>query len=60
LAVLIDRHGHRQVPIQADYVARKIDTRTNQRVDVQWSEDGGDDVVYLDAYELGSTSPVGH
>lgn len=47
LAVLVDRHGHRQLPIQADYVARKLDTRPGQRVDVQWAEEGGDDGVYL-------------
>jgi pyrimidine operon attenuation protein/uracil phosphoribosyltransferase len=49
LAVLIDRHGHRQLPIQADYVARKLDTRPAQRVEVRWVEDGGDDGVYLEA-----------
>lgn len=48
LAVLVDRHGHRQLPIQADYAARKLDTRPGQRVDVHWSEDGGDDGVYLE------------
>jgi pyrimidine operon attenuation protein/uracil phosphoribosyltransferase len=48
LAVLVDRHGQRQLPIQADYVARRIETRRDQRIDVQWSEDGGDDVVYLE------------
>lgn len=47
LAVLIDRHGHRQLPIQADFVARKLDTRANQRVDVSWQEMGGDDGVHL-------------
>lgn len=48
LAVLIDRHGHRQLPIQADYVARKLDTRPGQRVEVSWTEDGGDDGVHLE------------
>lgn len=47
LAVLIDRHGHRQLPIQADYAARKVDTRPGQRVDVHWKEDGRDDGVLL-------------
>lgn len=47
LGVLVDRHGHRQLPIQADYVARKLDTHPGQRVDVHWIEDGGDDGVYL-------------
>ncbi len=47
LAVLIDRHGHRQLPIQADFVARKIETRNRERVEVTWAETGGDDCVYL-------------
>ncbi|MBX3745444.1 MAG: bifunctional pyr operon transcriptional regulator/uracil phosphoribosyltransferase PyrR [Verrucomicrobiae bacterium] len=47
LAVLIDRHGHRQLPIQADYAARKLDTRPEQRVDVHWTEDGREDGVLL-------------
>jgi pyrimidine operon attenuation protein/uracil phosphoribosyltransferase len=47
LAVLINRVGHRQLPIQADYVARGLETRADDRVDVRWSEDGGDDRVYL-------------
>lgn len=49
LAVLIDRHGHRQLPIAADYVARRLDTRPTQRVEVRWVEEGGDDCVYLEA-----------
>lgn len=48
LAVLIDRRGHRQLPIQADYVARRLETKPEQRVDVRWTEDGGDDCVYLE------------
>ena len=48
LAVLVDRHGHRQLPIQADYVARKLETHRGQRVDIAWAEDGGDDCVYLE------------
>ena len=47
LAVLIDRHGHRQLPIQADYVARKLETRPHQRVEVCWAEDGAEDGVSL-------------
>lgn len=49
LAVLIDRRGHRQLPIQADYVARRLETRAEQRVEVRWTETGGDDGVYLEA-----------
>jgi pyrimidine operon attenuation protein/uracil phosphoribosyltransferase len=48
LAVLIDRVGGRQLPIQADYFARRLETRLDQRVDVRWTEIGGDDRVYLE------------
>jgi pyrimidine operon attenuation protein/uracil phosphoribosyltransferase len=48
LAVLIDRLGDRQLPIQADYFARRLETRPEQRVDVRWTETGGDDRVYLE------------
>jgi len=48
LAVLIDRLGNRQLPIQADYFARRLETRPGQRVDVRWAEDGGDDCIYLE------------
>ncbi|MCC6233841.1 MAG: bifunctional pyr operon transcriptional regulator/uracil phosphoribosyltransferase PyrR [Verrucomicrobiales bacterium] len=47
LAVLVDRLGHRQVPIQADYVARKVESLPGQRVEVMWSEDGSEDGVFL-------------
>lgn len=45
LLVLIDR-GHRELPIQADYVGQKITTSRTERVDVYLAErDGKDDVV---------------
>lgn len=46
LAVLVDR-GHRELPIRADFVGKNLPTSTLQRVDVRWSEDGGDDTVLL-------------
>lgn len=49
LAVFIDRLGDRQLPIQADYFARRLETRPGQRVDVRWTETGGDDRVYLES-----------
>ncbi len=47
LAVLVDRLGHRQLPIQADYIARRIDSLAAQRVEVLWSENGSEDGVFL-------------
>jgi pyrimidine operon attenuation protein/uracil phosphoribosyltransferase len=47
LAVLIDR-GHRELPIKADYVGKNIPTAAQERVNVNWREEGGDDLVYLE------------
>lgn len=47
LAVLVDR-GHRELPIKADFVGKNVPTASNEKVDVQLKEDGGDDVVYLE------------
>ena len=46
LAVLVDR-GHRELPIQPDYVGRTITTKRDERVDVQLDREGGapDEVV---------------
>ncbi len=47
LAVLIDR-GHRELPIQADYVGKRIRTARADRVDVRLAEiDGTDEVVLV-------------
>jgi pyrimidine operon attenuation protein/uracil phosphoribosyltransferase len=48
LCVLIDRRFSRQLPIQADYVGRPIDSIITQKVKVYWKEkDGKDEVVLL-------------
>lgn len=47
LAVLIDR-GHREVPIKADFIGKNVPTSLNERIDVQLTEQGGEDVVYLE------------
>ncbi len=53
LLVLIDR-GHRELPIQPDFVGRKIKTRKNQMVEVQLKEiDGGEQVILLEAETTG-------
>lgn len=46
LAVLIDR-GHRELPIQADYVGKALDTALADRVDVRLEQPGEEDAVYL-------------
>ena len=47
LLVLIDRRGHRELPIQADYVGKKVHTVQGEHVDVAVAELDGEDTVYL-------------
>ena len=48
LCILIDRRFSREVPIQADYAGRSIDTIITQKVKVLWKErDGNEEVVLL-------------
>ncbi|MFT4203041.1 MAG: bifunctional pyr operon transcriptional regulator/uracil phosphoribosyltransferase PyrR [Chitinophagaceae bacterium] len=37
LCVLVDRRFNRELPIQADYIGRTIDTYFSQKVKVQWA-----------------------
>lgn len=48
LCVLIDRRFSRQLPIQADYVGRAIDSFENQKVLVRWKENSDKDQVYIE------------
>ena len=47
LCVLIDRRFQRQLPIQATYTGRCIDTYQQQKVNVCWKENGEKDEVLL-------------
>lgn len=47
LAVLIDR-GHRELPIKADFVGKKVSSSIHERVDVRLKENGAEDVAYLE------------
>ena len=47
LLVLIERRYSRQLPIQADYVGKAIDSIISQKVKVHWQESGDDDQVLL-------------
>lgn len=48
LCVLIDRRFSRELPIQADFVGRTIDTFASQKVIVKWKEkDVVDEVVLM-------------
>ena len=47
LCVLVDRRFSRQLPIQADYVGKPIDSIITQKVKVYWVEKDGKDEVAL-------------
>ena len=46
LAVFVDR-GHRELPIEANFVGRKIPTKDNEVVEVRLTEIDGEDAVYV-------------
>ncbi len=46
LAVLLDR-GHRELPIRADYVGKNIPTSREENIEVQLTEDGLEDGVFI-------------
>lgn len=47
LAVLVDRTGHRELPIQADYTGMAVETDRSQHVDVLLRERDGEDAVRI-------------
>jgi pyrimidine operon attenuation protein / uracil phosphoribosyltransferase len=47
LCILIDRRFSRQLPIQADYTGKSIDSIISQKVKVFWKEKDGKDEVAL-------------
>ena len=47
LLVLIDRRFSRNLPIEANYVGKYIDTLSSERVEVMWEEIEGKDTVIL-------------
>ncbi|TWI75343.1 pyrimidine operon attenuation protein/uracil phosphoribosyltransferase [Desulfobotulus alkaliphilus] len=47
LAVLVDR-GHRELPIHADFVGRRVETEKDQTVNVRVAEEDGEDLVLVE------------
>jgi len=47
LLALIDRRFSRDLPIQADYIGKTVDTLASERVAVEWNEIEGQDQVLL-------------
>lgn len=54
LAVLVDR-GHRELPIQADFVGKRIPTAKSEIVDVHVKEMDGEDSVLIHYYRKKKT-----
>src|SRR5215470_60078 len=46
LAVMIDR-GHRELPIEANFVGKKISTKDSEVVEVKLKEIDGEDAIYV-------------
>ena len=46
LAVFVDR-GHRELPVEANFVGRKIPTKDNEIVEVRLTEIDGEDAIYV-------------
>ncbi|MEO5788427.1 MAG: bifunctional pyr operon transcriptional regulator/uracil phosphoribosyltransferase PyrR [Gelidibacter sp.] len=47
LLTLIDRRFSRHLPIQPNYRGRQVDAINEEKVKVNWVENGGEDAVYL-------------
>jgi pyrimidine operon attenuation protein/uracil phosphoribosyltransferase len=47
LLALVDRRFKRELPIQADYIGKAVDTLNEERVSVEWKEIEGEDKVVL-------------
>ncbi len=54
LLVLIDRKFSRQLPIEADYIGKSIDTISSEKVKVQFLQPEGEDGVWLNTSEKSS------
>jgi pyrimidine operon attenuation protein/uracil phosphoribosyltransferase len=46
LAVFVDR-GHRELPVEANFIGRKIPTKDNEIVEVRLTEIDGEDSIYV-------------
>ncbi|HEY0978948.1 MAG TPA: bifunctional pyr operon transcriptional regulator/uracil phosphoribosyltransferase PyrR [Flavobacteriales bacterium] len=51
LMVLVDRRFGRELPVQPDYVGKKVDSIDDQRVSVEWKETDGADRVLIQTGE---------
>ena len=51
LLTLIDRRFSRHLPIQPDYNGKQVDVINDQRVQVKWKQQHGEDAVYISQSE---------
>ena len=56
LAVLVERRFSRHVPIQPDYVGLYVDSMKEEKVRVEWKENGGEDKIWI--VKEGSTETI--
>jgi pyrimidine operon attenuation protein/uracil phosphoribosyltransferase len=47
LLVFVDRRFSRDLPIQANYVGKTVDTIVSEKVRVEWKEKEGEDRILL-------------
>jgi pyrimidine operon attenuation protein/uracil phosphoribosyltransferase len=47
MLTLIERKYKRQFPLQPDYIGKSVDSLSSQRVEVEWEEFDGEDLVKL-------------
>ena len=47
LLVMVDRSGHRELPIQPDYKGIQVDVYKNQKVSIEWDDDVMGDYAYI-------------
>jgi pyrimidine operon attenuation protein/uracil phosphoribosyltransferase len=47
LLVLVDRRMHRNLPIEANYIGREVDSIVTERVVVEWKETDGEDKIWI-------------
>jgi pyrimidine operon attenuation protein/uracil phosphoribosyltransferase len=52
LLTLIDRRFNRELPIQPDYVGFEVDTRSNEKVKVEWNDEEGNKIWILENNSL--------
>ncbi|MBM3936946.1 MAG: hypothetical protein FJ343_07380 [Sphingomonadales bacterium] len=56
LMVLLHRLYSQEFPIRPDYHGRQVNTVPNQRIHVDWAEENGQDLVWIETFAPSSAS----